>query len=98
MPCRDYATDAEMLEYNKMELDRARTISKNLKDKLDETTRLLCKATKIMDVMHVLVEPDLLDWYTKHQEEDRLALIESALAKLTPAEIHALGLDAPSGK
>lgn len=98
MPCRDYATDAEMKEYDRLELDRARQTNKALKAKLDETTRLLCKATKIMDVMHVLVEPDLIEWYTKHQEEDRLALIESALAKLTPAEVHALGLDSPSGK
>jgi cyanate lyase len=76
-----------MQQQLRLDVDEMRSLAKTLKIKLDETTRLLCKATTTMANAHILSDPELYRWHSKH------ILIESALKKLTKDELEALGID-----
>ncbi len=72
MPCRDYESDVRYVES---------PINKDMKKKLDETTRLLCALmTKVESGYSISFDsiPGLAKWWEHHKEEDRLEALRVA--------------------
>ena len=100
MPCRDEPSPEEIHESVKA----VRKREKEIKNKIDSLTRMLCNACKILTYHDVeITHPDitnkeldeLANWNVNHKkwDKERLAAAKkNALAKLSDEEREALGL------
>lgn len=95
MPCRDWQED---------NCDGLRNDVRNLQNKVDTLTRLLCLATSCLFAKSETTK-ELHDWYIQHQEMDKKRIAhekaiqeqnearQAALDKLTAKEKRLLGIN-----